>query len=97
MHLPRCITYAECETHDGERVEVIRTYRVWAPRPGWSADDPRSRQVRLRAMPHSQPRKRDVSRSYPRLCHAATNASRATSSASTRSRVPDKLTAHTSP
>ena len=47
MKLPSCTTYAECETHDRQRVEVVGTYRVWAPRPGRSADDPRSRQVRI--------------------------------------------------
>jgi hypothetical protein len=47
MKLPRCTTYAECEAHDQQKVEVLGTYRVWAPRPGRSADDPRSRQVRI--------------------------------------------------
>jgi hypothetical protein len=47
MKLPRCTTYAECEPHDGQRVEVVGVYRVWAPRPGRSADDARSRQVRI--------------------------------------------------
>jgi hypothetical protein len=47
MAPPRCTTYAECEAHDHQRVEVVGIYRVWAPRPGRSADDPRSRQVRI--------------------------------------------------
>lgn len=47
MKLPHCTTYAECETHDQQRVEVTGTYRVWAPRSGRSADDPTSRQVRI--------------------------------------------------
>lgn len=47
MTLPRCTTYTECEAHDRQRVEVVGTYRVWAPRPGRSAEDPRSRQVRI--------------------------------------------------
>ena len=47
MTLPRCTTYAECDVHDRQRVEVVGTYRVWAPRPGRSAEDPRSRQVRI--------------------------------------------------
>lgn len=53
MKLPRCTTYAECEVHDQKRVEVIGTYRVWAPRPGRSADDPQSRQVRIVFDPNS--------------------------------------------
>lgn len=47
MTLPRCTTYAECDAHDRERVEIVGTYRVWAPRPGRTAEDPRSRQVRI--------------------------------------------------
>jgi hypothetical protein len=47
MSLPRCTTHAECDSHDRQRIEVVGTYRVWAPRPGQSADDPRSRQVRI--------------------------------------------------
>lgn len=47
MTLPRCTTYAECKVHDQQRVEVIGTYRVWSPLPGRSANDPRSRQVRI--------------------------------------------------
>jgi hypothetical protein len=47
MKPPLCATYAECETHDHQRVEVVGTYRIWAPRPGRSADDARSRQVRI--------------------------------------------------
>lgn len=47
MKPPHCTTYADCEVHDHQRVEVVGTYRVWAPRPGRAADDPRSRQVRI--------------------------------------------------
>lgn len=47
MKPPVCTTYAECEAHDRKRVEVVGTYRVWAPRPGRSVDDPRSRHVRI--------------------------------------------------
>ncbi len=47
MKLPRCTTYAECEAHDQKRIEVVGIYRVWAPQPGRSADDRRSRQVRI--------------------------------------------------
>jgi hypothetical protein len=48
MKLPRCTTYADCEAHDNQRVEIVGIYTVWAPRPGRSADDPRSRQVRIK-------------------------------------------------
>lgn len=47
MNLPHCTTYADCEAHDNQRVEIVGIYAVWAPRPGRSADDPRSRQVRI--------------------------------------------------
>jgi hypothetical protein len=47
MKPPRCTTYAECEARDHQRVELVGVYRVWSPRPGRSADDPRARQVRI--------------------------------------------------
>lgn len=33
ISLPVCTTLAECERHDGERVEVVGTYTVWDPLP----------------------------------------------------------------
>lgn len=40
-----CVTMADCDAHDGERVEIVGTYRVWDPLPFRAPSHPPARQV----------------------------------------------------
>jgi len=40
-----CTTLGECEAHDGQRVVVVGTYRVWDPLPDRARNHPPARQV----------------------------------------------------
>lgn len=43
----RCTTFAACEAHDNQRVELVGTYRVWDLRAGVTSDTSASRHVMI--------------------------------------------------
>ena len=43
-----CTTPAECQAHDGQRVEVVGVYTVWEPRPDIPPEQSKSRVVKIR-------------------------------------------------